>query len=305
MNLISIIIPVYNEAENILFLVNELTTFCPYGHEVIFVDDGSSDNTLLVIEDILNTKKHYKCISLSRNFGHQNALMAGMEHAIGDRIIIMDGDLQHPPSLIPTMLDKLDKGFDLVLTRRKTTADTSTIKKIMGTAFYSFINTISDTKIEANVADFKAFNRKVLISILQFKERELFLRGIFSWIGYKTTTIDFDAPARKFGKTKYSLGKMLKLALKGTTSFSFKPLRIALLIGSFISLAAFAFGIFALVAYFNGDTVPGWASLIIAVMFLGGTQLLAIGLLGEYIASLFTETKHRPLYLVDRKINMD
>lgn len=305
MNLVSIIIPVYNEAENIHLLVNELSSSCPYEHELIFVDDGSSDNTLAVIEGILNTKKHYKCISLSRNFGHQNALMAGMEHALGNQIIIMDGDLQHPPSLIPAMLHELDNGSDLVLTRRKTTADIGALKKVMGNAFYSFINTISDTKIEANVADFKAFNRKVLISILQFKERELFLRGIFSWIGYKTTTIDFDAPARKFGKTKYPFGKMLKLALKGTTSFSFKPLRIALLIGSFISLAAFAFGIFALIAYFKGNTVPGWASLIIAVMFLGGTQLLAIGLLGEYIASLFTETKHRPLYLVDRKINMD
>ena len=171
--------------------------------------------------------------------------------------------------------------------------------------FYSFINAISDTRIEEGIADFKAFNRKVLNSILQFKERELFLRGIFSWIGFKSTTITFDAPARQFGKTKYSFAKMLRFALKGTTSFSFKPLRIALLIGSLISLAAFAFGVFALVAYFKGNTVPGWASLIIAVMFLGGTQLLAIGLLGEYIASLFTETKARPLYLVNKKINID
>jgi len=303
--LLSIILPVYNEAENIPLLYKELLPFCGEEFEVIFVDDGSTDNTLEEIETLINTDKRFKCVSLSRNFGHQNALMAGMENTTGDQIVIMDGDLQHPPSLIPTMIEKLNSGFDLILTKRNKTEEIGIFKKTMAAIFYSFINSISDTKIEANVADFKAFNRKVLNSILQFKERELFLRGIFSWIGFKSTIVDFDAPARRFGITKYSFGKMLKLALKGTTSFSFKPLRIALLVGSFISLAAFCFGIFALVAYFKGNTVPGWASLIIAVMFLGGTQLLAIGLLGEYIASLFTETKHRPLYLVDRKINID
>ncbi|MBI3883214.1 MAG: hypothetical protein HY305_03115 [Sphingobacteriales bacterium] len=137
------------------------------------------------------------------------------------------------------------------------------------------------------------------------KERDLFLRGIFSWIGYKTATLEFTAPARQFGKTKYSFGKMLKLALKGTTSFSFKPLRVALLIGSIISFAAFSFGVYALIQFYKGNTVPGWASLIIAIMFLGGTQLLAIGLLGEYIAGLFTEAKRRPLYLIDKKININ
>jgi len=302
--LLSIIIPVYNEGENIKVFYDSLVLSCPKEYEVIFVSDGSNDNTMDEIEKIANKDNRLKCISLSRNFGHQNALMAGMDHATGENIIIMDGDLQHPPSLIPVMLNKLNEGFDIVSTRRHKTENISVFKKMMANVFYTFINTISDTKIEANVADFKAFNRKVLNSILQFKERELFLRGIFSWIGYKSITIEFDAPARKFGKTKYSFVKMLRLALKGTTSFSFKPLRIALLVGSIISLAAFGFGIFALTAYFKGNTVPGWASLIIAVMFLGGTQLLAIGLLGEYIASLFTETKRRPLYLVDRKINM-
>ncbi|MGG9960770.1 glycosyltransferase family 2 protein [Ferruginibacter sp. SUN106] len=303
MKLLSIIIPVYNEAENIAPLYAELGMHCKVEYEVIFVDDGSTDATLTAIEAIATTDRRYKCISLSRNFGHQNALMAGMNHAAGDTIIIMDGDLQHPPALITAMLDKLDEGYDLVSTKRNSTENIGLFKKILAAVFYRFINFISDTKIEANVADFKAFNSKVLKSVLQFKERELFLRGLFSWIGFKTATISFDAPARKYGTTKYSFGKMLKLALKGTTSFSFKPLRIALLIGSLISLAAFGFGIFALVAYFQGNTIPGWASLIIAVMFLGGTQLLAIGLLGEYIASLFTETKNRPLYLVNKKVN--
>ncbi len=303
--MLSIIIPVFNEAESIPALCDQLQSVCKNDYEIIFVDDGSTDNTLQQIQAIALIDKQVKCISLSRNFGHQNALMAGMEYATGEYIIIMDGDLQHPPALIPAMIEQLNAGFDLVATKRNKTANAGWLKNTTGSVFYSFINAISDTRIEEGVADFKAFNRKVLHSILKFKERELFLRGIFSWIGFKSTIIAFDAPARQFGKTKYSFAKMLRFALKGTTSFSFKPLRIALLIGSLISLAAFAFGVFALVAYFKGNTVPGWASLIIAVMFLGGTQLLAIGLLGEYIASLFTETKARPLYLVDKKINID
>jgi polyisoprenyl-phosphate glycosyltransferase len=302
-HVISIIIPVYNEEDNILPVCEELDRYVKDDYEVIFVDDGSKDNTLSNIEALSFKDSRIKCISLSRNFGHQNALMAGIQHCDADFIILMDGDGQHPPSLIPQMLQKLKEGYDLVHTKRSTTQNIGTGKKILSALFYRFINFISDTRIEPNVADFKAFNRKVLESILEFKERELFLRGIFSWIGFNTSTIDFDAPARLHGKTKYSFTRMLTFALKGTTSFSFKPLRVALFIGSIISLLAFAFAIYALVTYYQGNTVPGWASLIIAIMLLGGTQLLAIGLLGEYIASLFTETKKRPLYLVNKTIN--
>ncbi|MBC7936792.1 MAG: glycosyltransferase [Rhizobacter sp.] len=302
--MLSIIIPVYNEGENIQSLVDELYTYTNKETEYIFVDDGSTDNTFAALELIAEKDSNIKCISLSRNFGHQNALMAGLQHSKGHTIIVMDGDLQHPPSLIPALLKKIDEGYDLVQTRRTSTKNIGLGKHLLSVVFYKFINAISDTRIEEGVADFKAFNRKVLDSILRFDERELFLRGIFSWIGFKTTTIDFKAPDRKFGKTKYSFTQMLRLALKGTTSFSFKPLRVALLAGSFISLAAFAFGIFALLSYYKGNTVPGWASMIIAIMFLGGTQLLAIGLLGEYIASLFTETKKRPLYLVNKTVNI-
>ena len=302
--MLSIIIPIYNEADNIELLYSEINAVCNVDFEVIFVDDGSTDSSLNAIKATAAKDRRYKCISFSRNFGHQNALMAGMENVMGDQIIFMDGDLQHPPSLIPAMIKKLGEGYDLILTKRNKTDNISLVKKISSSLFYRFINIISDTKIEANVADFKAFNLKVLQAVLQFKERDLFLRGVFSWIGFKSVSIHFDAPERKFGTTKYTFVKMLRLALKGTTSFSFKPLRIALLIGSLISFVAFAFGIFALTAYYKGNTVPGWASIIIAVMFLGGTQLLAIGLLGEYIASLFTETKKRPLYLVNERINL-
>ena len=302
---VSVIIPVFDEEENIAPLYNEIKKYLLPADELIFIDDGSADNTFLEIQQLSNATNNIKCISLSRNFGHQNALMAGLLHATGDHIITMDGDLQHPPSLIPTMIEKLNEGNDIVITKRNKTNNAGAIKNIFSKIFYRFINSISDTHIEPNASDFRAFNKKVLTNILLFKERELFLRGIFSWIGFKTTTINFDAPERRFGKTKYSFGKMTKLALKGITSFSFKPLRVAVFIGSIISLAAFSFGIFALVSYFKGNTVPGWASTIIAIMFLGGTQLLAIGLLGEYIASLFVESKNRPLFLIDKKINID
>ena len=303
MKLISVIIPVYNEAENILPLHIELLKYCTDPVEFIFIDDGSTDSTFDCIEKLAALDSRVSCLSFSRNFGHQNALMAGMENASGEIILMMDGDLQHPPSLIPEMIEKINQGFDLVNTKRKKTAEISFIKKISGSFFYGFINRISETTIEENAADFKAFNRKVLESVLQFKEKDLFLRGIFSWIGFSATTLQFDSPARKFGKTKYSFSKMLRLALKGTPSFSYKPLRIALFFGTIISMAAFGFGIFALAAYFKGDTIPGWASLIIAMMILGGTQLLAIGLMGEYIASLFTEAKQRPRFLINKKIN--
>lgn len=306
MSLTTIIIPVKNEEANIAPLVKLLEQHLPdTAHEVIFVDDGSDDNTLTAIAAVAGINKKIKCLSLSRNFGHQNALMAGMMHAAGDKIILMDGDLQHPPELVPILLQKLDEGYDIVNTSRVKTKNVGSTKTWMSKVFYTFLNSISDTDIKYSVADFRAFNKKVLKAILLFEERELFIRGIFSWIGYNQTTILYEPAARLHGKTKYSYGKMFSLALKGTTSFSFKPLRIAILVGAIVSFAAFAFAIFALIEYFKGNTVPGWASTIITSMLLGGTQLLAIGLLGEYIASLFTETKKRPLFLVDKKINLD
>ncbi|MEO6404030.1 MAG: glycosyltransferase family 2 protein [Ferruginibacter sp.] len=305
MDLLSIIIPVYNEEDNIQLICEQIDLQVKDNYEIIFVDDGSTDSTFYVIEEQSVRDHRVKCISLSRNFGHQNALMAGMKNAAGEIIILMDGDLQHPPSLIPSMIGSINDGFDLVHTFRRKNKNGSAIKTITGRLFYKFINSISDTRIEPNVADFKAFNRKVLNSILKFKEKELFLRGIFSWIGFKSTTLSFNAPPRLHGQTKYSFGKMMRLALKGTTSFGFKPLRIALLLGMFISITAFAFAVFALVAYFKGETVPGWASLIIGIMLLGGTQLLAIGLIGEYIASLFIEVKDRPVYLIDKTVNIE
>ena len=260
MPFLSIIVPVFDEEKSIAPLYDEINKYISSSDELIFIDDGSSDNTFFEIQQLFNSDNRIKCISLSRNFGHQNALMAGLQFAKGEYIITMDGDLQHPPALIPAMIEKLKEGYDIVITKRNKSNNTGALKNVFSNIFYRFINSISDTRIEPNASDFRAFNKKVLTSILQFKERELFLRGIFSWIGFKPTIISFEAAPRRFGKPKYSFGKMTKLALKGITSYSFKPLRIAVLTGSIISLAAFIFGIFALVSYYKGNTVPGWAS---------------------------------------------
>jgi polyisoprenyl-phosphate glycosyltransferase len=301
---ISIIVPILNEAGNIEPLYQEITKYCPLPFELIWVDDGSKDNSMAEIERLAKDNIWIKAISFSRTFGHQAALLAGMQLASADIIIIMDGDLQHPPSLLPTLLSKFNEGYDLVSAKRIHTASINPMKKWASSLFYGFLNFIADTRIEENVADFRIFNRKVLKSILSFEERELFLRGIFSWIGFKTTTVSFEAPARSKGRSKYSWSKMVGLGLKGVLSFSFKPLRISLLIGVFISLAAFCFAIFAMIAHLNGRTVEGWTSIIIAVMLFGGIQLMATGLLGEYVARLFTETKKRPLFLINKKINI-
>jgi polyisoprenyl-phosphate glycosyltransferase len=302
---VSIIVPVLNEAENIAPLFEEIKQYTPGSFEIIFVDDGSTDMTFEAIQRIAASDKSVKCISFSRNFGHQNALMAGIDHANGNYMITMDGDLQHPPSCIPQIIEQLKNGYDLVATYRRKTNDAGYLKKLFTKLFYRFINFLSDIPIDENVSDFRGFNRKVLSAIQQFEERDLFLRGIFSWIGFKKNKISFDAPARLHGNSKYSFGKMIKLGLRGATSFSFKPLRISLMLGGFVSLISFLLLIMTVVAYFQGKTVPGWASIMTVVTFMGGIQLLVIGLMGEYIASLFRESKRRPLYIIDEKVNLD
>lgn len=301
----SVIIPVFNEEENIAPLYLALKAVLPSSAELIWVDDGSTDLSLKKIHDLAINDKKVKCISFSKNFGHQPALIAGFQYATGNYIVTMDSDFQHPPELIPMLLQKLEEGYDMVSGKRIRTTKIGFFKRYTSQLYYRLINFLSETEIEENVADFRAFNRNVLEAILQFEEKEMFLRGIFGWIGFKRTTIEYEAPERKFGKTKYSSPKMISLGLRGIISFSFKPLRLSLLIGSIISLIAFLLAINAVLAYLNGNTVPGWTSIIIAIMFFGGIQLLFLGLIGEYITSLFIEAKRRPRYLVQKKINID
>jgi dolichol-phosphate mannosyltransferase len=299
---ISVVVPVCDEEENILPFYREILTYAPLDFELIWVDDGSSDGTLSRINEITENDTRVKAISFSRNFGHQAALLAGLQFAKGELTLIMDGDLQHPPAMIPGMIKEISNGFDMVSGRRANEKGLS-FKSISSSLYYRFLNFLSDTEIEKNVADFRLFNSKVKDAILSFPEREIFLRGLFAWIGFKKTCFDFDAPARRAGKTKYRSSTMLSFGLKGLLAFSFKPLRISLFIGLAISAFAFGFAIYAMIMFAQEKTVPGWASIIIAVMFLGGIQLIMIGLIGEYIASLFSETKKRPPFIINQKIN--
>jgi polyisoprenyl-phosphate glycosyltransferase len=302
--MISIVVPVFNEQNNIAAMFNALVESCPAPYEVIWVNDGSTDQTLQEILKVSALHPFVKCINLSRNFGHQNAILAGLHAVSGDIIIVMDGDLQHPPALIPMLLEKLMEGFDIVNAQREPASHLSVQKKLTARLFYIFHNALSDVQLDENVSDFKAFNRKVLESILQINERELFLRGIFKWVGFKQTIVTFVPGKRHSGTTKYSNSKMLKLATSGLTAFSTKPLRLAFWLGMIATICAFLFIVFAVYSYTIGKTFPGWASIITCVLFMGGVQLIVIGIIGTYIGHLFNEVKRRPNYIIDSSINL-
>jgi polyisoprenyl-phosphate glycosyltransferase len=303
---LSIIIPLYNEAENInaLYLgLKQVLDEISYAAEVIYVDDGSRDNSFEQIRSISMEDKRIKGISLSRNFGHQIALFAGMQQALGHLIITMDGDLQHPPQVIPRLLEEQSKGFDVVNTHRIDSKATGSFKKLTSKYFYRIINYIADISISEGSSDFRLMTRKALDSFLQFGERDRFTRGLVSWMGFRQSVVAYECPPRFAGKSKYTFSRMIHFAADGITSFSAKPLRIASYMGIMIFLAGFAYAVFAILQHVSGKTVPGWTSLLVTVLLLGGIQLLSLGIIGEYLARIFNESKSRPLYFIKDQIN--
>jgi glycosyltransferase involved in cell wall biosynthesis len=302
---ISVVVPVFNESGNIDALINrinsslqsELNTF-----EVILVDDGSSDNTANEIKGATEKHNHIKALLLSRNFGHQVALTAGIQHAAGDVVITLDGDLQHPPELIPTLIEKAKEGFDIVNTIRLETEGEGTTKKITSKGFYRIINRLSDVKIVEGAADFRLMTRKAVDAFLQLNEKDRFTRGLVSWMGFNQAFVPYEAAKRSVGKSKYTMSKMMRFALDGVTSFSSKPLRISFYLGLITSLFALIYAAYAITNHFLGDTMPGWTSILVVVLFLGGVQLISIGIIGEYLARVYNESKARPLYFVKEKI---
>jgi dolichol-phosphate mannosyltransferase len=303
---LSLVIPLYNESENIVPLYQELSVVLknlPLTAEIIFVDDGSYDNSFATIKHLGLSDNRIRGISLSRNFGHQVALTAGMQQARGELIITMDSDLQHPPEVIPRLLEQSENGFDIVNTRRIDSIETGYFKKLSSRLFYQLINRISDIPVTQSSSDFRLMNRKALDSFLQFGERDRFTRGLVGWMGFRQTVVAYDCPPRYAGKSKYTLRKMLHFAADGITAFSARPLRIASYAGLIVFLFGLAYAIFAVIYYFTGKTIPGWTSLLVTVLLLGGIQLLSLGIIGEYLARIFNESKSRPLYFIKDQIN--
>lgn len=305
MTLLSIIIPIYNEEKVIpetYKRVDEVLKPLDISYEIIIIDDGSSDRSYEILSEIAESDSNLKVISFSRNFGHQAALTAGLDHAAGRAIITMDGDLQHPPELIPILLEKWREGFEVVHTIRTYGRETGFIKKITASIFYKFLNKLAQVDIPSGAADFKLFDRKVVNSLKSMKERSRFLRGLSMWVGYKQTCVEYEVAPRAAGETKYTLGKMIRLALDGITSFSIFPLKLAAYLGFLVSFVSFIYLSYALYIKLIADkALPGWASVVIPMLFLGGIQLFAIGILGEYIGRIYEEVKERPIYIVSKK----
>jgi glycosyltransferase involved in cell wall biosynthesis len=301
--MLSIILPAYSEEKNIHPLCHEIIAQLEGSSdfEVIFVDDGSKDQTFQKIEELTSKDARVKGIRLSRNFGHQTALLAGLNESRGDVVIMMDADGQHPPAMIPRLMEKLDEGYDVVNTTRINVKGTSLFKRMSSRWFYRVFNMLSDTRIEPASADFRIMNRKALDAFLSIEEHDRFTRGLVSWMGFRQTQLTYQAEKRMSGKTKYSLRRMGLFAFDGVTSFSSKPLRISMILGLLTILGGFAYMIYAVVMYLQGHTNPGWTSLLITVLIIGGIQLFSIGILGEYLARIFHEAKRRPHYFIEKR----
>ncbi|MGE5340244.1 MAG: glycosyltransferase family 2 protein [Candidatus Omnitrophota bacterium] len=298
---ISVVIPAFNEEGNVICLTEKLVNIlAPYrDFEIIFVDDGSTDETLNILKSLHHFNPHIHYISLARNFGHQNALKAGLDHATGDCVITMDADLQHPPELIPQLIDQWLEGYDIVYTIRQDDPSLSFWKRKTSQLFYRMMDRLSDIRIQKGAADFRLLDRSAVDVLKDIKEYHLFFRGLTAWMGFKQIGFEYTPDDRFSGQTKYSLKRMIGFALTGITSFSLKPLRLSIMLGVFFAVLAFIYGIYAIVMkIFTNQAIPGWASVLVSVLFIGGIQLIVMGIIGEYIGKLFMESKRRPHYLI-------
>lgn len=298
-----VVAPCCNEADGLREFYQQLSRTlsalpnCRY--QIVLVDDGSSDATPQILEDLARDDPAVRVLALSRNFGHQIALTAGLDAAEADAVIMMDADLQHPPALIPEMVARWRAGADIVSGIRQATHGVSWWKSATSGLFYRLINLLSDTYIVPGAADFCLLSRRAHQALLSVRERQRFLRGIVSWIGFQRTFIPFEAPPRYAGKSSYSLTKMIRLAMTAVISFSSAPLRMATRLGLLVSVAGFGYLVYILLAWlFFKRVEPGWTSTISVILILGGVQLVFMGLLGEYLAVVYEESKRRPLYVV-------
>lgn len=299
--LISIVIPAYNESENIPKTVPAILNLIkplPYRFEIIMVADGCTDNTLDKIQELVLEHKNIFYIEFSRNFGHQNALKAGLDHASGDCVISLDCDLQHPPEIIPEMLSKWESGYEVVYTIRKEDKKLPLSKRFTSRLFYDTINKLSDVEIESGSADFRLLDKKVVRIMKNFHENEPFLRGLIKWIGFKQFSMEYSPNQRTLGKSKYNLKRMISFALQGVTSFSVRPLYGAIYLGFTFTMLSILYLPYVLHAFHNGKEVSGWASIIMTIVFFGGLQLTILGIIGIYVGKMFIQVKERPNYII-------
>ena len=310
MKKISIIIPAYNEEEVAQECYNRLEEVLNklnnYENEIIFINDGSKDKTLEILTELANQNENVKIVSFSRNFGHQAAVTAGLKYVTGDAILIIDADLQDPPELLPEMLKLWEEGNEVIYGERKTREGESKFKLFTAKMFYKTLNALSDVEIPKNTGDFRLVDRKVVDTINSLPEHNKFLRGLFSWVGYRQYAFKYERKERFAGKTKYPLKKMLKLAADGIIGFSTKPLKILGGLGFISIIISFIILIYSLLSFaFEWNNLEaGWTSIMVSITFFAGVQLLSIWVLSEYIGRIYDETKNRPQYIVDKTINI-
>lgn len=302
----SIVIPVYNEEEIIATTharVKAVMAGLSEDYEIVYVNDGSSDGTLPVLKGLCETDPAMRIIDFSRNFGHQIAISAGMDNAEGEAVVVMDADLQDPPEIIPQMIEKWKEGYEVVYGRRTKREGESMFKKLTASLFYRILKGSTSVDIPLDTGDFRLMDRRVIDTMRSIREKNRFVRGLVSWVGFRQTSVGFSRDRRMAGKTKYPLSKMVKFALDGIISFSTAPLKLASWLGFLISGASFIY--ILVIAYeklFTTRTVAGWASLASINLFFNGIILIILGIIGEYIGRIYDETKNRPLYIIREKI---
>jgi dolichol-phosphate mannosyltransferase len=307
---ISVVLPVFNEAGILAELyrrVKAVLVAMALPHEIVFVNDGSRDESWSTILSLSTADRHVKAINLSRNFGHQLAITAGIDVSAGAAVVVMDSDLQDPPELIPEMWARHQEGFDVVYAQRRKREGETWFKRVTAAAFYRLIRRMSTIDVPVDTGDFRLMSRRVVNDLKRLDEQSRFVRGLVTWVGYNQTAILYDRDRRYGGETKYPFSRMVKFAFDGITGFSSQPLRLASHVGLFFAAASLALTVALIIYRFAGgpNLIPGWTSLAVAVLFLGGVQLVAIGILGEYIGRIYDETKRRPLYLIKDAQNLD
>jgi len=305
--LLSIVVPCYNEEAVLLELHGRLVATLEHiedvSCEIVYTDDGSHDQTPDILRQLQAGDSRVRVVSLSRNFGHQIAVSAGLEHASGDAVVIIDADLQDPPEVVPEMLERWRDGYQVVYGLRAKRAGETTFKRWTAKAFYRLINKLSEIEIPIDVGDFRLLDRRVVDLLLAMPERDRFLRGMISWIGFKQVAVIYDRAPRSAGESKYPLMKMLRFAVDSVISFSFVPLRLAIWVGFGAIAASIAGIVYAfIIRLYTTNWVRGWTSIFTAVLFLGGIQLITLGIVGEYVGRIYAEVKLRPLYVVQERL---